>query len=192
MPCACVCVCLTWRTEGLCLSLLRASCLRWRSASAASTLLCSRSREWEYSGVTFSPAPCRRTATASPPPSHSCSSTLCSTPSWPGTLKQCFQVSGIWLIYNSCLQDIGWLCEVSNGVKNVNLTGQFGIPRPWYFPFTKSYWCGEKCGWITAAPTNNKENAEGIKNLGCVHYFWQYWTWFRRICLTKSYWMCAL
>ncbi|XP_072460287.1 phospholipid-transporting ATPase ABCA1 isoform X2 [Notamacropus eugenii] len=22
--------------------------------------------------------------------------------------------------------------------------GQFGIPRPWYFPFTKSYWFGEK------------------------------------------------
>uniref|UniRef100_A0A8D3EE15 ABC transporter domain-containing protein n=1 Tax=Scophthalmus maximus TaxID=52904 RepID=A0A8D3EE15_SCOMX len=22
--------------------------------------------------------------------------------------------------------------------------GQFGIPRPWYFPFTKTYWCGEK------------------------------------------------
>ncbi|XP_066471023.1 phospholipid-transporting ATPase ABCA1 [Tiliqua scincoides] len=24
--------------------------------------------------------------------------------------------------------------------------GQYGIPRPWYFPFMKSYWCGEKCG----------------------------------------------
>lgn len=22
--------------------------------------------------------------------------------------------------------------------------GEFGIPRPWYFPFTKSYWCGQK------------------------------------------------
>ncbi|KAL8202962.1 UNVERIFIED_CONTAM: ATP-binding cassette sub- A member 1 [Gekko kuhli] len=22
--------------------------------------------------------------------------------------------------------------------------GQYGIPRPWYFPFLKSYWCGEK------------------------------------------------
>uniref|UniRef100_A0A672MU38 P-type phospholipid transporter n=1 Tax=Sinocyclocheilus grahami TaxID=75366 RepID=A0A672MU38_SINGR len=38
--------------------------------------------------------------------------------------------------------------------------GQYGIPRPWYFPFTKSYWCGEKCGWITSTPTNKKENAE--------------------------------
>ncbi|XP_062985205.1 phospholipid-transporting ATPase ABCA1 [Elgaria multicarinata webbii] len=24
--------------------------------------------------------------------------------------------------------------------------GQFGIPRPWYFPFMKSYWCGEESG----------------------------------------------
>lgn len=22
--------------------------------------------------------------------------------------------------------------------------GQYGIPRPWYFPFTKSYWFGEE------------------------------------------------
>lgn len=21
-------------------------------------------------------------------------------------------------------------------------TGQYGIPKPWYFPFTASYWCG--------------------------------------------------
>uniref|UniRef100_A0A673JJN5 P-type phospholipid transporter n=1 Tax=Sinocyclocheilus rhinocerous TaxID=307959 RepID=A0A673JJN5_9TELE len=40
--------------------------------------------------------------------------------------------------------------------------GQYGIPRPWYFPFTKSYWCGEKCGWITTTPTNKKENAEAV------------------------------
>uniref|UniRef100_A0A8C2GCB9 P-type phospholipid transporter n=1 Tax=Cyprinus carpio TaxID=7962 RepID=A0A8C2GCB9_CYPCA len=38
--------------------------------------------------------------------------------------------------------------------------GQYGIPRPWYFPFTKSYWCGEKCGGITSAPTNKKENTD--------------------------------
>uniref|UniRef100_A0A8D2LM79 P-type phospholipid transporter n=1 Tax=Varanus komodoensis TaxID=61221 RepID=A0A8D2LM79_VARKO len=24
--------------------------------------------------------------------------------------------------------------------------GQFGIPKPWYFPFMKSYWCGEESG----------------------------------------------
>ncbi|KAI7811411.1 putative ATP-binding cassette sub-family A member 1 [Triplophysa rosa] len=38
--------------------------------------------------------------------------------------------------------------------------GQYGIPRPWYFPFTKSYWCGEKCGWTTSVSNNKKENAE--------------------------------
>uniref|UniRef100_A0A7N8XZJ3 P-type phospholipid transporter n=1 Tax=Mastacembelus armatus TaxID=205130 RepID=A0A7N8XZJ3_9TELE len=27
--------------------------------------------------------------------------------------------------------------------------GQYGIPRPWYFPFTKSYWFGEKDGTST-------------------------------------------
>lgn len=40
--------------------------------------------------------------------------------------------------------------------------GQYGIPRPWYFPLTKSYWCGEKCGWTTASSPNKKENADGI------------------------------
>uniref|UniRef100_A0A8B9LRA3 P-type phospholipid transporter n=1 Tax=Astyanax mexicanus TaxID=7994 RepID=A0A8B9LRA3_ASTMX len=40
--------------------------------------------------------------------------------------------------------------------------GQYGIPRPWYFPFTKSYWCGEKCGWTSAQTTNKRENAEAF------------------------------
>lgn len=40
--------------------------------------------------------------------------------------------------------------------------GQYGIPRRWYFPFTKSYWCGEKCGWTTSVPRNRKENAEAV------------------------------
>uniref|UniRef100_A0A4W5KN67 P-type phospholipid transporter n=1 Tax=Hucho hucho TaxID=62062 RepID=A0A4W5KN67_9TELE len=33
--------------------------------------------------------------------------------------------------------------------------GQYGIPRPWYFPFTRSYWCGEKQG------KNIQERKEG-------------------------------
>ncbi|XP_028834348.1 phospholipid-transporting ATPase ABCA1a isoform X2 [Denticeps clupeoides] len=37
--------------------------------------------------------------------------------------------------------------------------GQYGIPRPWYFPFTKSYWCGEKCGG-TSTSVDKKSNAE--------------------------------
>ncbi|XP_026876278.2 phospholipid-transporting ATPase ABCA1a [Electrophorus electricus] len=40
--------------------------------------------------------------------------------------------------------------------------GQYGIPRPWYFPLTKSYWCGEKCGWTTAPSMNKQENAEAV------------------------------
>ncbi|XP_062340782.1 phospholipid-transporting ATPase ABCA1-like [Osmerus eperlanus] len=35
--------------------------------------------------------------------------------------------------------------------------GQFGIPRPWYFPFTKSYWCGEKPCNNMATPTGNAQ-----------------------------------
>lgn len=39
--------------------------------------------------------------------------------------------------------------------------GQYGIPRPWYFPFTKSYWFGE--GEQNQAPTiqGKKANAGG-------------------------------
>lgn len=42
--------------------------------------------------------------------------------------------------------------------------GQYGIPRPWYFPFTKSYWFGE--GEQNQAPTiqGKKANAGG-KNI---------------------------
>uniref|UniRef100_A0A672MP12 P-type phospholipid transporter n=1 Tax=Sinocyclocheilus grahami TaxID=75366 RepID=A0A672MP12_SINGR len=32
--------------------------------------------------------------------------------------------------------------------------GQYGIPRPWYFPFTKSYWCGEKSVCIEEEPAH--------------------------------------
>uniref|UniRef100_A0A8P4GKY9 P-type phospholipid transporter n=1 Tax=Dicentrarchus labrax TaxID=13489 RepID=A0A8P4GKY9_DICLA len=39
--------------------------------------------------------------------------------------------------------------------------GQYGIPRPWYFPFTKSYWFGEKDTKSNKVPLNRKENAEG-------------------------------
>lgn len=26
------------------------------------------------------------------------------------------------------------------------IPGQYGIPKPWYFPFTSSYWCGTQAG----------------------------------------------
>ncbi|XP_055016079.1 phospholipid-transporting ATPase ABCA1-like isoform X2 [Boleophthalmus pectinirostris] len=35
--------------------------------------------------------------------------------------------------------------------------GQYGIPRPWFFPFTKSYWFGEKDGG-TKIPLNRRRN----------------------------------
>ncbi|KAK3526537.1 hypothetical protein QTP70_030758 [Hemibagrus guttatus] len=37
--------------------------------------------------------------------------------------------------------------------------GQYGIPRPWYFPFTKSYWFGE--GELKQAPTIQGKKANG-------------------------------
>ncbi|KAK7916255.1 hypothetical protein WMY93_012016 [Mugilogobius chulae] len=36
--------------------------------------------------------------------------------------------------------------------------GQYGIPRPWFFPFTKSYWFGEKDGGGTKLPLNRRRN----------------------------------
>uniref|UniRef100_A0AAQ4QFF7 P-type phospholipid transporter n=1 Tax=Gasterosteus aculeatus aculeatus TaxID=481459 RepID=A0AAQ4QFF7_GASAC len=34
--------------------------------------------------------------------------------------------------------------------------GQYGIPRPWYFPFTKSYWCGENEKTNISTPLSKK------------------------------------
>ncbi|XP_026574339.1 ATP-binding cassette sub-family A member 1 isoform X2 [Pseudonaja textilis] len=37
--------------------------------------------------------------------------------------------------------------------------GQYGIPRPWYFPFMKSYWFGEESGgqWLPSHATGSSE-----------------------------------
>ncbi|AWP05925.1 putative ATP-binding cassette sub-family A member 1-like isoform 4 [Scophthalmus maximus] len=40
--------------------------------------------------------------------------------------------------------------------------GQFGIPRPWYFPFTKTYWCGEKENKNFSTLMSKKDNAEAV------------------------------
>uniref|UniRef100_A0AAQ4RXI4 P-type phospholipid transporter n=1 Tax=Gasterosteus aculeatus aculeatus TaxID=481459 RepID=A0AAQ4RXI4_GASAC len=40
--------------------------------------------------------------------------------------------------------------------------GQYGIPRPWYFPFTKSYWCGENEKTNISTPLSKKGNAEAV------------------------------
>ncbi|XP_032411113.1 phospholipid-transporting ATPase ABCA1b isoform X1 [Xiphophorus hellerii] len=39
--------------------------------------------------------------------------------------------------------------------------GQYGIPRPWYFPFSKSYWFGEE-GKSNKLPLNRKGNAAAV------------------------------
>uniref|UniRef100_A0A8C5STU4 P-type phospholipid transporter n=1 Tax=Laticauda laticaudata TaxID=8630 RepID=A0A8C5STU4_LATLA len=38
--------------------------------------------------------------------------------------------------------------------------GQYGIPRPWYFPFTKSYWFGEESGgqWLPSHVAGSSES----------------------------------
>ncbi|XP_053321852.1 phospholipid-transporting ATPase ABCA1 isoform X2 [Spea bombifrons] len=38
--------------------------------------------------------------------------------------------------------------------------GQFGIPRVWYFPFTKSYWCGEEPSMGTHPQSMQKRSPE--------------------------------
>ncbi|XP_068460296.1 phospholipid-transporting ATPase ABCA1b isoform X1 [Clinocottus analis] len=40
--------------------------------------------------------------------------------------------------------------------------GQYGIPRLWYFPFTKAYWFGEKEGKSNKVPMSRKENPEAV------------------------------
>ncbi|KAK0152457.1 ATP-binding cassette sub-family A member 1 [Merluccius polli] len=40
--------------------------------------------------------------------------------------------------------------------------GQYGIPRPWYFLFTRSYWCGEKQNANIAATLGKQGNAEAV------------------------------
>uniref|UniRef100_A0A3Q3XHW1 P-type phospholipid transporter n=1 Tax=Mola mola TaxID=94237 RepID=A0A3Q3XHW1_MOLML len=40
--------------------------------------------------------------------------------------------------------------------------GQYGIPRPWYFPFTRTYWCGEKENQNLSSSLSKKGNAEAV------------------------------
>uniref|UniRef100_A0AAR2L9H2 P-type phospholipid transporter n=1 Tax=Pygocentrus nattereri TaxID=42514 RepID=A0AAR2L9H2_PYGNA len=49
--------------------------------------------------------------------------------------------------------------------------GQYGIPRPWYFPFTKSYWFGEGDQKLKPTIQGKKANAEGKSSRpACVFY----------------------
>uniref|UniRef100_A0A673AT76 P-type phospholipid transporter n=1 Tax=Sphaeramia orbicularis TaxID=375764 RepID=A0A673AT76_9TELE len=40
--------------------------------------------------------------------------------------------------------------------------GQYGIPRPWFFPFTKSYWFGHKDSKSSKVPLNRKGNPGAV------------------------------
>ncbi|XP_056441789.1 phospholipid-transporting ATPase ABCA1-like [Gadus chalcogrammus] len=40
--------------------------------------------------------------------------------------------------------------------------GMYGIPRPWYFPFTRTYWCGEKQNTNVAGSEGDHGNAEAV------------------------------
>lgn len=33
-----------------------------------------------------------------------------------------------------------------------NCAGMYGLPKPWYFPFTKSYWCGGSMRSVEECP----------------------------------------
>lgn len=57
-------------------------------------------------------------------------------------------------------------------IKNIHcsITGQYGIPRPWYFPFTRTYWCGEKENNNLSTPLSKKGNADGTNNNQYITY----------------------
>ncbi|KAJ8271263.1 hypothetical protein COCON_G00101220, partial [Conger conger] len=40
--------------------------------------------------------------------------------------------------------------------------GMYGIPRRWYFPFTKSYWCGETQRTDLSTPNGKQGNADAV------------------------------
>ncbi|TNN33037.1 ATP-binding cassette sub-family A member 1 [Liparis tanakae] len=40
--------------------------------------------------------------------------------------------------------------------------GQYGIPRPWYFPLSRAYWCGDVEGKSSHAPLSRRENPEAV------------------------------
>ena len=37
-------------------------------------------------------------------------------------------------------------------VYDANCAGMYGLPKPWYFPFTKSYWCGGSMRSVEECP----------------------------------------
>lgn len=118
----------------------RACCHQWPSASAASTSPFMRSRGWASSGTTWVPAPCRETPTTSPQPWGCCCWMLASTAWPPGTSRASSQVTVAPPGPQQPLRSLG---SPPAPLSPLPAAGQYGIPKPWNFPFLKSYWLGE-------------------------------------------------
>lgn len=67
------------------------------------------------------------------------------------------------------IPDFGFVDKTGENIFSVS--GQYGIPRPWYFPFTRTYWCGEKENQSLSSSLSKKGNAEGTeyKHLHRLH-----------------------
>lgn len=62
--------------------------------------------------------------------------------------------SGLMMLFDTLLYGVmTWYIEAV-------FPGQYGIPRAWYFPFTKSYWCGEEPNDNFHHPTLQKGPSE--------------------------------
>ncbi|XP_073522622.1 phospholipid-transporting ATPase ABCA1 isoform X2 [Phyllobates terribilis] len=62
--------------------------------------------------------------------------------------------SGFMMLFDTLLYGVmTWYIEAV-------FPGQYGIPRPWYFPFTKSYWCGEEPKLIHHPSSLQKDSSE--------------------------------
>ncbi|CAJ0965412.1 unnamed protein product [Ranitomeya imitator] len=62
--------------------------------------------------------------------------------------------SGFMMLFDTLLYGVmTWYIEAV-------FPGQYGIPRPWYFPFTKSYWCGEEPKLIHHPSSLHKDSSE--------------------------------
>jgi len=42
--------------------------------------------------------------------------------------------------------------------------GNFGVPRPWYFPFTRTFWCGERTNYAAVEDSMENQQQQQQKN----------------------------
>lgn len=134
---------------------LRVCCLVCPLASAVRVSLSTRSKASAFSGTT-----CTRVLKMESVSRSSCPSLWCFlmqfyTGHWLGTLRMYFQVIMFFpptLVnvrlelekYLCCKMQFFWsqtfvkCCYLYSNY----ITGEYGIPKPWYFPFTSLYWCG--------------------------------------------------